>query len=512
MWRSSTKARTTNGKKQRFLEMSTAQGNANFNNANFDRRVAADALSLSASGPRRNAWIMAALCLEGLVVLGLGIAILRIVNDDVFITMRYSRNLLHGQGLVYTPGERVCGITCPLLAFLQAAFGFVAGGDVLLGNYLLQFLLLAGCMFLAARYFDNPLLTAALIPQIVFNPQTVGYLGNEVVLLLFLSLFSLFCLEKGSDRLFSFSLSLIYLARFDGFIFGALATLYWLYRRRPFDWKRVVSHLAVWASLPVAWHIFSLFYYGHFLSNSVTSKLLTPHGIKTYPMVLFESYLPGLLLGSQNLFLGTLILVGLLIFWRRISPYAAWFIAFSLVYWIIRAPGITRWYFHTLAFLSMFAAAGGIAHVSRVLLARSRIPSAGAFLFSAAAGFLLIGGNLDYSWEKERYELYREVAQYLDGVAAKNARLEMNEIGILGYYLDRPVLDRHFLVTAQGQGEDRFPAIEPLRARLQPAFVLLNPYRILTEMEEKNMVPGYCLVLKGSSPRHGIRLYLFKRL
>ncbi|HEX9595332.1 MAG TPA: hypothetical protein VF982_00500, partial [Anaerolineales bacterium] len=48
--------------------------------------------------------------------------------DDAYITFRYARNILAGNGLVYNPGERVLGTTTPLFAFLLAALGAVSGG------------------------------------------------------------------------------------------------------------------------------------------------------------------------------------------------------------------------------------------------------------------------------------------------------------------------------------------------------------------------------------------------
>ena len=41
--------------------------------------------------------------------------------DDAFITFRYSRNLLAGNGFVYNPGQRVQGTTTPLYTLLMAA-------------------------------------------------------------------------------------------------------------------------------------------------------------------------------------------------------------------------------------------------------------------------------------------------------------------------------------------------------------------------------------------------------
>src|SRR5512141_1854778 len=48
--------------------------------------------------------------------------------DDSFITFRYARNLLAGQGFVYNPGERVQGTTTPLYTLLMTGLGALTGG------------------------------------------------------------------------------------------------------------------------------------------------------------------------------------------------------------------------------------------------------------------------------------------------------------------------------------------------------------------------------------------------
>lgn len=49
--------------------------------------------------------------------------------DDSFITFRYARNLLAGEGFVYNPGERVLGTTTPLYTLLMAALALPFGGE-----------------------------------------------------------------------------------------------------------------------------------------------------------------------------------------------------------------------------------------------------------------------------------------------------------------------------------------------------------------------------------------------
>ncbi|MAS36604.1 MAG: hypothetical protein CL610_21545 [Anaerolineaceae bacterium] len=49
--------------------------------------------------------------------------------DDAFITFRYSRNLVEGEGFVYNPGVRTLGTTTPLYTVLMAGMSLVTGGQ-----------------------------------------------------------------------------------------------------------------------------------------------------------------------------------------------------------------------------------------------------------------------------------------------------------------------------------------------------------------------------------------------
>lgn len=446
------------------------------------------------------------LLIETIFILGLAIIILRIVNDDAFITLRYAHNLIHRLGFVYNPGERVFGITNPLLALLQVIFSLPVLGNVLLGNYILQYALLLGCVLLANYYFKDKIMIASLIPLLFFNQQTVGYFGNEIILVLFLSLSTLICMDINKDKLFAFCLSLLYLARFDGFIFGTIATCWWLYHRRPISIKKISIHIVIWASLPILWHLFAYFYYGHFLSNSVTSKILGLENVKTYITILFEKHLPNLLFGSGNLLNAILIITGLIIFWNRLYIYLLWFIGFSIVYWIIKVPGITVWYFHTLTFVAIFGFAGGVSYLARKIFSNHLT----VIVFATFVSLFFTAGQMNFSWEKQRYDLYKLVAQEIKKSAEPQTYIEMNEIGILGYYLDNPVLDHHFLITPQGRGKNRFPNIDQLREHYKPQFIIINPYRELNQ-DELNIYKSYSYIGSATSGDKNIRVYIFQR-
>ncbi len=454
------------------------------------------------------------LAFEVITILGIAIWKLRIVNDDTFITLRYAYNLIHGFGLVFTPGEHILGITNPLLAMLQALFSIPTVGNVLLGAYLLQYTLMIASIILIHDHFQNRLVTIASIPLLFFNQQTLGYFGNETILILFLSLAALYALKSHRDILFSIVLSLLYLARFDGFIFGIIASIIWGYQRRPISFKKVVLHISLWASLPILWHIFAYIYYGNFFSNSVSSKILfsSQLHLKSYLSMLIENRLPELFIASGTPIQAILFIFGIYFFWRYLRIYLIWFLGITLVYWLIKAPGVFIWYYYTLTFLTILAVSCGVAYLTEKFLSKPIL----RYIFAAIVVCILIWGVSNkswerFSWEQQRFQLYQEISQFILPTITHNTYIETNEIGILGYYLNCRILDHHFLVTKQGIGPHRFPDIVQYRSLLQPQYIIINPYRTLRQ-EELIQFPGYRYLTVVRSPGNTIHIYIFERL
>src|SRR4030067_291523 len=49
--------------------------------------------------------------------------------DDSYITFRYARNLLAGEGFVFNPGEHVLGTTTPLYTMLLGSLALLSAGQ-----------------------------------------------------------------------------------------------------------------------------------------------------------------------------------------------------------------------------------------------------------------------------------------------------------------------------------------------------------------------------------------------
>ncbi len=95
--------------------------------------------------PGRAVWIGAAAALVLLLAHGL---VFRFVIDDAFISLRYARNLVAGQGLVFNPGEPVEGYS-NLLWVLLAAAGLKLGLPALLWLRVLGTAAMGGLLVLA---------------------------------------------------------------------------------------------------------------------------------------------------------------------------------------------------------------------------------------------------------------------------------------------------------------------------------------------------------------------------
>jgi arabinofuranosyltransferase len=93
------------------------------------------------------------------------------VGDDAFITFRYVRNFVQGQGLVYNSGERVEGYTDFLWVILLAPFAAL-GADLPLASIFLTLTCLCGTLGM----------TAYLVRRVSPEPARLGFSLAAVVL------------------------------------------------------------------------------------------------------------------------------------------------------------------------------------------------------------------------------------------------------------------------------------------------------------------------------------------
>jgi hypothetical protein len=100
--------------------------------------------------------------------------------DDAFITFRYSRNIVSGEGFVYNPGVHTLGTTTPLFTLVMAGISLLTGGGdfpwyALLVNTLAD-MLTAALLYLLVRRLSGSRWWGALLGMLwAVSPMSVTF-------------------------------------------------------------------------------------------------------------------------------------------------------------------------------------------------------------------------------------------------------------------------------------------------------------------------------------------------
>ncbi|HTX66733.1 MAG TPA: hypothetical protein VMD31_13245 [Opitutaceae bacterium] len=224
--------------------------------------------------------------------------------EDFFITLRSSRNLVEGHGLVFNPGERVHTFTSPLGVLLPALGLGLGHGDDRVALWLFRLLsaaLLAGGAALVWRRAEafglgrtgrvvlfGLLLTDAKLTDFAIN-------GQETALCVFFLLLLWSELEAaGPPRpawLAAACAGLMW-TRPDGFILGgALIAATVLIRRRgadapPVPWAALARGLLWGGLLYLPWFAWAWWYYGSPIPHTVVAKAAVTPPVNIAALVL----------------------------------------------------------------------------------------------------------------------------------------------------------------------------------------------------------------------------------
>jgi hypothetical protein len=435
--------------------------------------------------------------------------------DDAYITFRYARNLLAGNGLVFNTGQAVLGTTTPLYSILMAALGAMAGGSsagfpliAAAANAVLGGL---SCVLLIhiGRRLGAPIAgySAAAVWAIAPMAVTFAIGGMETPLVVCLVLAAFAAGLGGRWTLAASAASFSLLTRPDALLFVGPLMLergrqLWFEQdpdaRRMSLWRELAALL-----LPLGiWGIGASLYFGSPIPTSVGAKigayrlpadaglirLLQHYGTPFMGQLTFGNYwiAIGLFLYPVLFFLGALRAV------RRSRPAWPLFVAPWLYFavYAIANPLIFRWYLAPplpFYFLGIFL---GVDRVSRDM--KSWLPSIG---IATAALALTIGGwtlHPDHGPDRPAPQmafiklelLYQRVGEQMADQVGASQTIGAGDVGALGYYSRARILDTLGLITPAAQ---RFyPA--------DPSYYVIN-YAIPPTLIE-NLAPDRLVILE----------------
>lgn len=440
--------------------------------------------------------------------------------DDPYITFRYAHNLLEGHGLVYNVGDRTLSTTAPFYALLLALLGCFWPDLPTLSNLLSAVALVSSAALLLLLAQDRgrktPGIVAALL--LILSPYLLRTFGAETCFSIMLILGGFYAYEGSHYFWAGGLLAVATMARPDGVLAAAAVALVHLIRRRPIPWRAAILYTA----LTGAWFLGLWLYYGSPLPATLMVKQ------QQGQMAISTRFWAGLLdligrYAQEPVYwlYGALALLGLgqvITRARHWSPLLAWTALYIAGYALL---GVSRyyWYYAPLVPALVVLVAEGVAALLGAI-SRTRLPRPATV---GLTGLLLISllapratrMMATYRSPDPRVETYREIGQWLDTHVPPGASVGLLEVGIIGYYARRPVVD--FAGLIQPDVARRFTASTTYQESAawtiqtyEPEYVLLHQTDFASITASEWFRSAY-VPLREFANRQDLQLALYER-
>ena len=432
-----------------------------------------------------------------LVPLVLSLNMSRLAYDDAYITYRYAQNILAGKGFVYNLSERVLGTTTPLYTLLLAGLGLLyadlprlsrlAGAIAWSGTVLLS--------YLSGRRMGTWLTGLTAAGLLALSPLVLASVGMETPLYLFLFSGAVYCYLRRHLEATSVFLALLLLTRGDGILLAAVLGLHYLWQERRIPWRPLILYIVITAP----WFLYSTLTFGSPFPNSLTAKM----GQATKPGLDDVGGRPGsFLFGfssigrswmADSVFYVLFIPLSLFSLWprQRFDSHRlillGWAILYILGYTILGVISFT-WYYAPLAVPLALLAGLGATDLYQWLERQPWVirPSRRSFIPTLALGLVLgplaLGHNSSLSRELSakapKLASYRQVGEWLREHTPSHGSVATIEIGIIGYYAERKIIDTMGLVTPgmTAHLQSWLQTLQYAVSRYQPDYAVTLPH------------------------------------
>jgi hypothetical protein len=391
--------------------------------------------------------------------------------DDALIYQRYFRNVLEGNGLVFNLGERVNALTSPLFSYLSIATAY------LVGDFQIASVVFAGATLLVAlgvwwRLFattSGPLAATLGLAFTTLFPFLYVTLGMETSLFLFLIGLCFYLFETANYSLLAIGAALLLLTRPEGVFLLLALTVEHLRQHRPLpSWKVLIAP----AVLLAGHFLFTWIYYGSPFSETAMVKIIQGRSGFWGPWPPFARVgyqLDWFFDGDRvrMMALGSLALIGAVasrrttLFWVGtlfLLLLTAFYVAFSL-------PSY-HWYYAPYYMLGLFWAGVGAVWLWKQAR-RVQTPLVRGATSTVVVAFVTLllaqgaTGALETVGRSKASHPYRQIGEWLAEYTKPDARVAAMEIGFMGWYSNRTLIDIVGLVTPENArflAEGRFDA------------------------------------------------------
>jgi hypothetical protein len=402
-----------------------------------------------------------------------------LIFDDSFITFRYSSNLADGLGFVYNVGDKVLGTTTPVWTLMLAGTKLL-GLDMILAAQILSIIfdICTCCLIFKMLSVNNSSVGkwAALLWMIYPQAVYASTGGMETSLFVFLNTSSFYLISKRIfNPLLRLAAPLAMLVRPEGIIIFAI-NLFDIYRNDPLRIKSLSLNLVI----PVIWVIFALFYFGNPIPFSIIAKranVVNTSGV-------FE-ILSGIFSGETILLL-PFMFIGLFYFfkYKQFRHIFIWLIVFIGVY-LLGRPKMWVWYYLPMQLgviiISSFGITFFIKWVSMIFKRWGSQINIGLSVSGMTMIFILsilYYKPSEFGVKNKEFLRFKSLATYVKDNTSSNDTILASDIGYLGYYTNRFILDIWGLVWPSAldfSGTDAQKAVQIAESYAPAAIVI--PYK-----------------------------------
>ena len=438
------------------------------------------------------------------------------IADDAFISFRYAHNLAVGDGFVYNLGERVMGTTTPLFTILLGFFGSI-GLDIpraalvmgLFASGLISVIIYRLAILLRMTHWASmPAVLHALWPRSVVADSC----GMETALF---SLFVIGAVYFYTSRLPIYAMGMATLAsvtRPEGFALLAMLTGYYLFHYR----ERWVQLLITPLFLLGPWLVFATLYFGSPIPNSVSGKLALYSRWGT--MSLWDTLVYYLAWHNPAGWIITLMaVIGGWWFWRKQNwgGLAIIWLVGLIAFYVLSGARVFFWYpaplyplmliFATAAFPSLAGRFPQVEQFGRkyawvVILIVAIVSTVG--LYPAAKYY--------HGFQIAMNDCHLAVATFLKENVEATELVAAEDIGYMGYYSGKRILDRDGLVSPEAAPYNRSGDYGGLVRDYRPKWIVAAPDMPTTPfLADSHFLSQYTEVHSYSGT--GCRYIVFKR-
>jgi arabinofuranosyltransferase len=378
--------------------------------------------------------------------------------DDPFITYRYAVNILKGDGFVYNPGERVLSTTTPLFTLLLALLGSVWRDTPHLAVLLGAASLAAGGLLLwdLSRTWSTPLVGWTALVLYPSFPLLIATLGSETPIYLALCLAAFTAYFRQRYTFAGLAAGLATLARPDGILVAAILAVHFLVRRRDrIPWAGVL----VFVVILLGWGVFAWAYFGSPLPATLAAK--QQQGAMAISQRFAEGFFTILRGYGSWVYLleGVLAVLGVGFAIFRRSSWL-WLFAWTILYFISYSLlGVSRYFWYYAPLVPGFVAAAGLGLFALDTRSADHENDPSASLkwrkyLVVPLLILLFSGQLRSLWisrqqPDNRARIYQAVGHWLNSNTLPSQSVGALEVGIIGYYAERPMVDFAGLIQPQ---------------------------------------------------------------